>query len=53
VCVCVQVVSDKGPMSPDLVQFSDELYARRLRSAMSVDDVIAGVMATLEARGLL
>ena len=47
------VVSDKGPMSPELVQFSDELFARRLRSVMSVDDIVAGVLATLEARGLL
>jgi len=47
------VVSDKRPMSPALVNFSDSLYARRLRATMSVDDVVAAVFDALRASGRL
>lgn len=47
------LVSDKAPMAPALVTFSDQLFARRLRATMSVDDILAAVFALLEARGAL
>jgi N-acetylglucosamine-6-sulfatase len=47
------LVSDKKPLTPELVAFSDELYARRLRATMSVDDIVAAVFALLQGRGLL
>ena len=45
------VVSDKAPLTPALVNFSDALYARRLRATMSVDDIVAAVFAQLRAAG--
>lgn len=47
------LVSDKEPLSPALVQFSDQLFARRLRATMSVDDIVAAVLGLLQARGAL
>ena len=47
------LVADKAPMSPALVNFSDALHARRLRSTMSVDDVVAALLAALSAAGRL
>ena len=47
------LVSEKAPLTPELVAFSDQLYARRLRATMSVDDVLAGVFALLRKQGLL
>ena len=47
------VVAEKAPLTPELVDFSDSLWARRLRSTMSVDDLVADVFATLAARGLV
>ena len=47
------VVAQKESLSPALVNFSDELWARRLRATMSVDDLVASVVALLTARGLV
>ena len=47
------VVADKVPLTPALVDFSDELWARRLRSTMSVDDLVRDVVALLQATGAL
>lgn len=47
------LVSEKEPLSPALINFSDELFARRLRSTMSVDDIVAAVYALLRAKGAL
>ena len=47
------LVSEKAPLTPELITFSDELWARRLRATMSVDDVLAAVLVTLEAAGAL
>lgn len=46
------LVSEKVPMTPALIDFSDQLYARRLRSTMSVDDIVAAVYALLRAKGI-
>jgi N-acetylglucosamine-6-sulfatase len=47
------LVSQKAPLSPELITFSDQLFARRLRATMSVDDVLTEVFALLRTRGLL
>ena len=47
------LVSEKAPLTPALVTFSDQLHARRLRATMSVDDIVAAVFALLQDRGLL
>ena len=47
------LVSEKAPLSPALVNYSDQRWARRLRSTMSVDDVLAAVVAQLERAGVL
>jgi N-acetylglucosamine-6-sulfatase len=47
------LVSEKVPLSPALVNFSDQLFARRLRATMSVDDVVTAVFDTLRAAGRL
>ena len=47
------LVSEKAPMSPKLITFSDELFARRLRATMSVDDVVAAVFSLLRTTGTL
>ena len=47
------LVSDKVPLTPALVNFSDALYARRLRATMSVDDIVAAVFDTLRGAGRL
>ena len=47
------VVAEKVPLTPELVDFSDELWARRMRSTMSVDDLVRDVVALLQAKGAL
>lgn len=47
------LVSEKAALTPALVTFSDQLFARRLRATMSVDDILADVLALLAARGVL
>ena len=47
------LVSEKAPLTPALVNYSDALYARRLRATMSVDDIVAAVVSTLRATGRL
>ena len=47
------LVSEKAPLTPALVNFSDSLHARRLRSTMSVDDVVSAVFDFLRANALL
>jgi len=47
------LVAEKGPLTPALVDFSDELWARRLRSTMSVDDLVREVVELLERAGAL
>ena len=47
------LVSEKAPLTPALVNFSDALYARRLRATMSVDDIVAAVFDELRAAGRL
>ena len=46
------LISEKAPLTPALVSFSDELWARRLRSTMSADDVVRDVLAVLDAAGV-
>jgi arylsulfatase A-like enzyme len=41
------------PMSADLIAGSDLLWARRLRTLMSVDDLVRDAIALLEAKGAL
>ena len=47
------LVSEKAPLTPQLINYSDELFARRLRATMSVDDIVASVFDLLRARGQL
>ena len=47
------LVSEKAPLTPALVNYSDALYARRLRATMSVDDIVAAIVSTLRATGRL
>jgi N-acetylglucosamine-6-sulfatase len=47
------LVSEKAPLTPALVNFSDALFARRLRATMSVDDIVAAVFAALGGAGRL
>ena len=47
------LVSEKAPLSPALVNFSDQLFARRLRATMSVDDIVAAVYALLRKTGMI
>lgn len=47
------LVSDKAPLTPKLIEFSDQLYARRLRATMSVDDIVEGVFQLLKEKGAL
>ena len=47
------LVAQKAPLTPALVEFSDQLYARRLRATMSVDDVLEEVFALLRERSLM
>jgi arylsulfatase A-like enzyme len=45
------VVAEKAPLTPALIDFSDELWARRLRATMSVDDLVGDLLALLQAAG--
>jgi N-acetylglucosamine-6-sulfatase len=47
------LVAEKAPLTPALVNYSDSLHARRLRSTMSVDDVVSAVFDFLRANSLL
>jgi N-acetylglucosamine-6-sulfatase len=47
------LVSQKVPMTPGLIKFSDELFARRMRSTISVDDILQDVFALLRRKNLL
>ena len=47
------LVSEKAPLTPALIKFSDELHARRLRATMSVDDIVAAVFDLLRGQGVL
>jgi N-acetylglucosamine-6-sulfatase len=47
------LVSQKETLSPKLIDFSDQLFARRLRATMSVDDIIASVVQLLTQSGQL
>jgi N-acetylglucosamine-6-sulfatase len=47
------LVSEKEPLTPALIKFSDELYARRLRATMSVDDIVSSVFTFLREKNLL
>ena len=47
------LVSEKVALTPALVNFSDQLFARRLRATMSVDDVLADVIELLTSSGTL
>jgi N-acetylglucosamine-6-sulfatase len=47
------LVSEKAPLTPELVDYADSLHARRLRATMSIDDIVEGVFALLSQRGLL
>ena len=47
------LVSEKVPLTPALITFSDQLHARRLRATMSVDDIVAAVFTLLQDKGLL
>ena len=47
------LVSEKEPLTPALIKFSDELHARRLRATMSVDDIVAAVFDLLRGQGVL
>jgi len=47
------LVSEKDPLSPALLNFSDSLHDRRLRATMSVDDIVAAVFDFLQESNLL
>jgi extracellular sulfatase Sulf len=47
------LIEYQPPLTPALVNFSDELYARRIRSLFSVDDLVAEVFDVLTATGQL
>lgn len=46
------LLAEKVPLTPALVTFSDQLWARRLRSTMSVDDVVRDALAVLDTAGV-
>jgi N-acetylglucosamine-6-sulfatase len=47
------VAEKTSNLTDDLVTFSDELFARRLRSTMSVDDILAELIQTLSINNVL
>ena len=46
------LVDEKAHLTPALVKFSDELWARRLRSTMSVDDVVRELLSVIYKAGV-